>query len=237
MIDTRICRKELQRIAFHERYPCYARGRRSPVFIDITMRFRTILTSGIALVLPLLDQAAGKWDCPTEKFHLRFYEKEQGKYLIKYRGKNTTNTDNPDEVVDKTMSWLTHDEEAGGNGTYKFGGLPIEREDILNEHPFEIHISERTDKGEVVPEVNGQSLKVCHLSEMRYSFPLTIECVLKMAEDPCVLRLSWYLGYGLDIEGEELAESRPVKGADSMRITCKGDLDVWDWSVLMAKSP
>jgi len=55
-----------------------------------------------------------------------------------------------------------------------------------------------------------------------------------MAEDPCVLRLSWYLGHGLDIGGEELAENRPVKGADSMRITCKGDLNVWDTSVMLA---
>ena len=57
-----------------------------------------------------------------------------------------------------------------------------------------------------------------------------------MAENPGVQRLSWYLGYGLDIEGEELAEGRKVKGADSLRLTCKGDLDVWDLSVMLAGS-
>jgi hypothetical protein len=55
-----------------------------------------------------------------------------------------------------------------------------------------------------------------------------------MAEDPCVQRLSWYLGHGLDIAGEELLESRKVEGADSLRVTCKGNLDVWDMSVMMA---
>jgi hypothetical protein len=63
---------------------------------------------------------------------------------------------------------------------------------------------------------------------------LTIKCVLKMAEDPCVQRLSWYLGHGLDIAGEELAEGRKVKGADSLRLTCKGDLNVWNSSVMLA---
>ena len=42
------------------------------------------------------------------------------------------------------------------------------------------------------------------------------------------------MGHGLDIEGEELAEGRKVKGADSLRLTCKADLNVRDLSVMMA---
>jgi hypothetical protein len=204
------------------------------------MRFQTIITSGIALALPLLHQVVG--DCPTEDFQLRFYAHWESKYLINYRGKNTTNPDNPEEIVDKIMNSYYFDwgdEAKGGNDTLKIGGLYIKREDITNEHPFEIHFSDQITYNEIklfAPEVYGQSLKVSHLETSR-GVSLTMKCAVKMAEDLCVLRLSWYFGHGLCVEGEELAKGRPVKGVDSMRLTCKGDLNLWDWSVMMAGSP
>ena len=128
------------------------------------MRFRTALKTAIALALPLLHQVAGR--CPTEYFELRFYAKWEDKYLIKYRGKNSTNPDNPEEIVDKSMNSYMYDwgdEAKGGNETLKIGGLCIEREDVTNKQLFEIHFSEKIPSGEIPlfpPEVYGQSLKV-----------------------------------------------------------------------------
>ena len=130
------------------------------------MRFRTILASGIALALPLLLEAAGKQDCPTEPFELQIYAKWEDKYLIKYRGKNTTNPDIPEEIVDKSLNSYQYnwaEEAKGTNDTLKMAGLYIERVDITNELPFEIHFSDKIPSGKIplfAPEVYGQSLRV-----------------------------------------------------------------------------
>jgi hypothetical protein len=55
-----------------------------------------------------------------------------------------------------------------------------------------------------------------------------------MLVDPCVERLNWFLGWGLDIEGEELAEGFPMEGQDSFNIICEGDLNIWDTSIMFA---
>jgi hypothetical protein len=55
------------------------------------------------------------------------------------------------------------DEAKGGDDTLKIGGLYIERENITNEQPFEIHFSDKIPDDEIplfAPEVYGQSLKV-----------------------------------------------------------------------------
>jgi len=60
------------------------------------------------------------------------------------------------------------DEAKGGNETLKIGGLCIEREDVTEEQPFEIHFSEKIPSGEIplfAPEVYGQSLKVTCFSK------------------------------------------------------------------------
>jgi hypothetical protein len=136
------------------------------VFIDITMRLRTTLTSRIVLaLLHLLQEAAAKQACPTKTFQFRFYARWEDKYLLKYRGKNSANPD----ILDKSMNSYMYDwgveakEAKGRNGTSQLGGLYIERDDITNEQPFEIHFSEKIPSGEIplfAPEVYGQSLKV-----------------------------------------------------------------------------
>jgi len=137
------------------------------------MRFRTALMTAFALALPLLHQAAGEWDCPTEDFQLRLYAKWEDKYWITYRKKDP---DNPGEMIDKaTGSTLIGmlDETEGGNGTSKIGGIYIRRQDVTDEQLFEIKFSDRVESGEIplfAPEVYGQSLKVKYFLETRFLF-------------------------------------------------------------------
>jgi hypothetical protein len=209
------------------------------LYTNNNMQTRNTISYLIALYLPLLCVVATDNHCATDDFVLRFYAVKD-KYALKYDVDNPSDPDtkyitpNPDYSdgspyipMDSYHFAWNSDEVDGGNNTKMLGQVGIKREQILDPHTFVLEFSDRVTLLDMIPlngtEAKGQSTRV---SQMKIPVEglLILQCVLQMSEDPCVQRLSWYLGWGVDIAGEELAEGFPVKGADSLSLICEGDL-------------
>jgi hypothetical protein len=179
---------------------------------------RKVICSFIILALGLLA-AAEDTSCASGDFRLRIYSQDCDKIKVQPPGDSLEEATTCG-AADFNIESHDYTDPDGKAGYDVIGDVTIKRDDIKIPVDFAI-----IDTATETLSSTVYCLSLCPYPKSRHGADAP-QCTLSFEVDPCERNLRGYKGWGLDFEGHDEREGYDFKGADTLKLSCVGGLDL-----------